>query len=261
MARTHADNVDTLCTQPTNQRIKERMNTQPYNVDPHEVRKFDELASRWWDPNGEFQPLHKINPLRIAFIEKFVALNNQRVLDVGCGGGLLSEGLALRGALVTGIDMAPGPLAVARLHQQKAGLSSLRYLEGSAEQLATTEAGCFDIVTCMEVIEHVPDPVSLVNACARLAKPGGAVFFSTLNRNPKAFLTAIAGAEYLLGMLPKGTHEYARFIKPSELRRWAQDAGLTFGSIGGIEYSLLTREFTLGNSVDVNYVMYFSLPA
>ncbi len=236
------------------------MNTEPYNVDPLEVRKFDELASRWWDPDGEFKPLHKINPLRIAYVEQHAGLAGKQVLDVGCGGGLLSEGMAKRGAIVTGIDMAPAPLAVARLHQQKSGLPELRYLESSAEQLAMSESGSFDVVTCMEVIEHVPDPASLVMACAQLTKPGGSVFFSTLNRNAKSFMTAIVGAEYLLRLLPKGTHEYARFIKPSELRRWGMAADLQFGSISGIEYSLLSGEFTLGTDVDVNYLMHFSTP-
>jgi 2-polyprenyl-6-hydroxyphenyl methylase/3-demethylubiquinone-9 3-methyltransferase len=236
------------------------MNTEPYNVDPLEVRKFDELASRWWDPEGEFKPLHKINPLRIAYVEQHAGLAGKQVLDVGCGGGLLSEGMAKRGAIVTGIDMAPAPLAVARLHQQKSGLQELRYLESSAEQLAMSESGSFDIVTCMEVIEHVPDPASLVMACAQLTKPGGSVFFSTLNRNAKSFMMAIVGAEYLLRLLPKGTHEYARFIKPSELRRWSVAADLQFGGISGIEYSLLSDEFTLGTDVDVNYLMHFSAP-
>lgn len=237
------------------------MNTHTYNVDPLEVRKFDELASRWWDPDGEFKPLHKINPLRIAYVEQNAGLAGKKILDVGCGGGLLSEGMAKHGAIVTGIDMAPAPLAVARLHQHKSGLTELTYFESSAEQLAVTAAGTFDIVTCMEVVEHVPDPSSLVNACAHLARPGGSVFFSTLNRNAKSFMTAIVAAEYLLRLLPKGTHEYERFIKPSELRQWGVAAGLQFCSISGIEYSMLNDDFSLATNVDVNYLMHFEVPA
>lgn len=236
------------------------MNTQTRNVDPLELQKFDELASRWWDPEGEFKPLHKINPVRIEYVAQRATLTEQRVLDVGCGGGLLTEGLAARGADVTGIDMAPGALAVARMHLQKSGLESVRYLESSAESLAEVEPAGFDVVTCMEVIEHVPDPASLVDACARLAKPGGEVFFSTLNRNPKAFLMAIVGAEYLMRLLPKGTHDYERFIKPSELRRWGVTAGLRFRDVAGIIYSPLTTNFSLGDDVDVNYLMHFSVP-
>jgi 2-polyprenyl-6-hydroxyphenyl methylase / 3-demethylubiquinone-9 3-methyltransferase len=237
------------------------MNQEAYNVDPIEVRKFDELASRWWDPDGEFKPLHKINPLRIAYIQEHGSLGGKKVLDVGCGGGLLSEGMAKHGAIVTGIDMAPSPLAVARLHRHKSGLPELDYFESSAEQLAMTAAGSFDIVTCMEVIEHVPDPVSLVNACAQLVRPGGSVFLSTLNRNVTSFMTAIVAAEYLLRLLPRGTHEYERFIKPSELRQWGISAGLHFSDIRGIEYSLLSGEFALSTNVEVNYLMHFVAPA
>jgi 2-polyprenyl-6-hydroxyphenyl methylase/3-demethylubiquinone-9 3-methyltransferase len=236
------------------------MNTQTQNVDPLEVQKFDELASRWWDPEGEFKPLHKINPVRIDYVAQRAELAEKRVLDVGCGGGLLSEGLAAKGADVTGIDMATGALAVARMHLKKSGLESVRYLQSSAESLAETEAARFDVVTCMEVIEHVPDPASLVKACAQLAKPGGKVFFSTLNRNPKAFLMAIVGAEYLMRLLPKGTHSYERFIKPSELRRWGLAAGLQFRDLAGINYSPLTGNFSLGEDVAVNYLMHFSIP-
>jgi 2-polyprenyl-6-hydroxyphenyl methylase/3-demethylubiquinone-9 3-methyltransferase len=231
------------------------------NADPQEIRKFDELASRWWDPEGEFKPLHKLNPLRTRYIAELSELQNAKLLDVGCGGGLLSEALAMKGAEVTGIDMAPGPLAVARLHQQKSALENIRYLENNAETLAAEEPANFDVVTCMEVMEHVPDPASLVAACATLTKPGGKLFFSTLNRTPKAFLLGIVGAEYIMRMLPKGTHEYEKFIRPSELRRWAQDAGLEFGGISGISYHPLSGNFSLGNDVNVNYLMHFSKAA
>jgi 2-polyprenyl-6-hydroxyphenyl methylase/3-demethylubiquinone-9 3-methyltransferase len=237
------------------------MSAAEQNVDPLELKKFDELASRWWDPEGEFKPLHKLNPLRLGYIDRQAGVANQSCLDVGCGGGLLSEGLAQQGAAeVSGIDMAQGPLTVARLHLKKSGLDNVNYRESSAENLVATEAGKYDIVTCMEVIEHVPDPASLVAACARLTRPGGDVFFSTINRNIKAFMLAIVGAEYVMRMLPKGTHDYERFIKPSELRNWGRDAGLEFSDCTGLEFASLKGDFKLSKNVDVNYLMHFRVP-
>lgn len=230
------------------------------NVDTQEIRKFDELASRWWDPEGEFKPLHRLNPLRTDYVTGHANVAGNAVLDVGCGGGILAEALAQAGAKVTGIDMASAPLAVAQLHMHKSGLD-IRYLETHAEALAETEAGAFAVVTCMEVIEHVPDPESLIRACADLTQPGGDLFFSTLNRNLKSFLFAIVGAEYVLNMLPKGTHEYDKFIKPSELRRWARAAELEFADITGIVYEPLSGRFRLDSDVDVNYLMHFRKPA
>lgn len=238
------------------------MNQPENNVDPNELRKFDALASRWWDPEGEFKPLHQLNPLRLRYIDTHARIANKLCLDVGCGGGLLSEGLAQHGAAeVNGIDLAHGPLAVARLHLNKSGYENVFYHDSSAEQLTETDAGRYDIVTCMEVIEHVPDPASLVAACAQLVKPDGHVFFSTINRNIKAFLLAIVGAEYVMRMLPAGTHEYERFIKPSELRHWGREAGLEFNDITGLEYAPLEGRFSLTNDVDVNYLMHFRAPA
>ncbi|NND53833.1 MAG: bifunctional 2-polyprenyl-6-hydroxyphenol methylase/3-demethylubiquinol 3-O-methyltransferase UbiG [Gammaproteobacteria bacterium] len=231
------------------------------NVDDGEIRKFDALASRWWDPEGEFKPLHRLNPLRAGYVTERAAVDGQPVLDVGCGGGLLTEALAQAGGEVTGIDMAPAPLQVAKLHQHKSGLDSIRYLETHAEALAEQETGRYAVVTCMEVIEHVPDPQSLITACAALTRPGGDVFFSTLNRNLKAFMLAIVGAEYVLNMLPKGTHEYSKFIRPSELRRWARAADLEFADITGLTYHPISGEFSLGSDVDVNYLMHFRKPA
>jgi 2-polyprenyl-6-hydroxyphenyl methylase/3-demethylubiquinone-9 3-methyltransferase len=236
------------------------MSTAEQNVDPAEVRKFDELASRWWDPEGEFKPLHQLNPVRLAYLEQRAGLTDKQCLDVGCGGGLLSEALAAQASSVCGIDMAAGPLKVARLHQKKSGLENIRYLQSSAEQLAERESGHYDVVSCMEVIEHVPDPASLVAACAQLTKPGGDVFFSTLNRNLRSFLTAIVGAEYVLRLLPKGTHDYERFIKPSELRRWGTQAGLSFEHVAGLSYAPVSGTFSLSNDVAVNYLMHFRTP-
>jgi 2-polyprenyl-6-hydroxyphenyl methylase/3-demethylubiquinone-9 3-methyltransferase len=228
------------------------MATMQQNADPAELEKFGELAHRWWDPQGEFRPLHELNPLRLGWIDGLAPLAGKRVLDVGCGGGILSEAMARLGAAVTGIDLSEKPLRVAELHLLESGLS-VSYKKISAEDLSRTEAETFDVVTCMELLEHVPDPASTVAACARLAKPGGRVFFSTINRNPKAYLFAVIGAEYLLRMLPKGTHDYARFIKPSELARWCRDAGLEPLELKGMTYNPLTDAYRLGEDCDVNY--------
>ena len=231
------------------------MNTTPQtNVDAREVAKFEELAHRWWDPESEFKPLHDINPLRLDFIDRRAGgLEGKRVVDVGCGGGILAESMAARGADVTGIDMGEAPLAVARLHQHESGLS-IDYRQTTAEALAEEMPGAFDVVTCLEMLEHVPEPKSVIRACATLVKPGGHVFFSTINRNPKAWLFAIVGAEYVLRLLPKGTHEYEKFIRPSELESWARHAGLQVREITGMSYNPLTRRYRLGADVDVNYL-------
>jgi 2-polyprenyl-6-hydroxyphenyl methylase/3-demethylubiquinone-9 3-methyltransferase len=230
------------------------MTQESLNVDHVEVSKFEELASRWWDPHSEFKPLHEINPLRLGYIEESVSLDGKKVLDVGCGGGILSESMAARGADVTGIDMGEAPLQVARLHLLESG-HQVNYERIPVERLARERPGAFDLVTCMELLEHVPDPSSVVNACAQLVKPGGQVFFSTLNRNPKSFLFAIIGAEYLLQLLPKGTHDFAKFIRPSELDRWIRDAGLSTQDMTGLLYNPLTRTYKLGADVDVNYMV------
>lgn len=224
------------------------------NADPAELEKFGDLAHRWWDPHSEFKPLHDINPLRLDWIDRHVGLAGKRVLDVGCGGGLLSEGMAVRGANVTGIDLSDRPLGVARLHLLESG-QQVDYRKISAEALADEMPGAFDAVTCLEMLEHVPNPSSIVTACARLVKPGGQVFFSTLNRNPKSYLFAVIGAEYLLKMLPKGTHDYAKFIKPSELARWAKLATLEPAELIGMSYNPFNQHYTLGNDTSVNYLM------
>ena len=224
------------------------------NVDPKELAKFGDLAHRWWDPQSEFRPLHEINPLRLDWIERRVALAGKKVIDVGCGGGLLTEGMATRGAEVTGIDLSEKPLGVARLHLLESGLE-VDYRQISAEQMATEAAGSFDVVTCLEMLEHVPDPASTVRACQQLLKPGGVAFFSTLNRNPKSYLFAVIGAEYLLKLLPKGTHDYARFIKPSELARDCRSTGLEPEQPTGLSYNPLTKNYRLGDDISVNYLI------
>jgi 2-polyprenyl-6-hydroxyphenyl methylase/3-demethylubiquinone-9 3-methyltransferase len=224
------------------------------NVDTQELAKFSALAHRWWDPHSEFRPLHDINPLRLDWIDGLARLRGQRVVDVGCGGGILAESMALRGATVTGIDLASKPLGVARLHALEGEVDRLEYREVSAEALAAEQPGAYDVVTCMEMLEHVPDPASTVRACATLVKPGGWVFFSTLNRSPKSFLFAIVGAEYLLNLLPRGTHEYARFIRPSELARDCRNAGLELVSTRGMGYNPLTRRYGLNADTSVNYL-------
>lgn len=233
----------------------ETESTQSLNVDPAELEKFASLAHRWWDKTTEFKPLHAINPLRLNFIDGLVSLKGKRVLDVGCGGGILSESMAEKGADVTGIDLGEKALKVAKLHQLETG-TKVDYRLISVEDLAKQQAGSFDVVTCMEMLEHVPDPEAIIRACAELVKPGGSVFFSTINRNPKAYLFAVIGAEYLLNMLPKGTHEYQKFIKPSELSSWARHAGLEISQLKGMGYNPLTEHYSLGTDVSVNYLIH-----
>lgn len=230
------------------------------NFDPQELAKFGELAHRWWDPNSEFKPLHDINPLRLGWIDRCARLAGKKVLDVGCGGGLLSEGMAALGAAVMGIDLSEKPLAVAMLHLHESG-HRIDYRLVSAEALAAEMPACFDVVTCMEMLEHVPDPASTVRACASLVKPGGQVFFSTINRNPKAWLFAVIGAEYVLRLLPKGTHEYAKFLRPAELARFARQAGLDVEEILGMSYNPLTKTYSLGSDTSVNYLLRARRPA
>jgi 2-polyprenyl-6-hydroxyphenyl methylase/3-demethylubiquinone-9 3-methyltransferase len=225
------------------------------NADPQELAKFSELAHRWWDPASEFKPLHEINPLRLDWIDRLAALPGKQVLDVGCGGGILAESMARRGAEVLGIDLATKPLKVAQLHALEAGVANVSYREVAAEALAAERPRAFDVVTCMEMLEHVPDPSSVVRACAALVKPGGWVFFSTLNRNLKSFLFAIVGAEHVLQLLPKGTYEYAKMIRPSELARWCREAGLGVESLRGMAYNPLTRRYSLNDDTGVNYLV------
>jgi len=225
------------------------------NVDSGEIAKFNALAERWWDPNSEFRPLHDINPLRLNYIDERLDLPGKKVIDIGCGGGLLSEGMARRGATVTGIDLGEAPLAVARLHAEQSGVE-VEYLQVLAEDIAEQRAGEYDAVTCLEMLEHVPDPSSVIRACAKLVKPGGQVFFSTINRNPKAFLFAIVGAEYVLRLLPRGTHEYAKLIRPSELAGWSRDAGLDVRDTTGMTYNPVTQVYKLNRDVSVNYLMH-----
>jgi 2-polyprenyl-6-hydroxyphenyl methylase / 3-demethylubiquinone-9 3-methyltransferase len=232
------------------------MTTARKNVDPAELAKFDSIASRWWDTEGEFRSLHEINPLRLDWIRQHVKLAGSKVVDIGCGGGILTESMFAVGATVTGIDMAEGPLAVAKLHQHESG-AVVDYRQCTAEELAEAEAGQYDVVTCLEMLEHVPDPSQVIRSCAELVPPGGHVFFSTINRNPKSFMFAIVGAEYVLKLLPSGTHEYDKFIRPSELEAWARDAGLELRSSIGMHYNPLTKEYSLGPNLDVNYLMYF----
>ena len=225
------------------------------NADPRELAKFSELAHRWWDPDSEFRPLHRINPLRLEWIDGLASLRGKAVLDVGCGGGILAESMAPLARAVTGIDLASRPLGVARLHALETGVANLSYREIAAEALAAEQPSGFDVVTCMEMLEHVPDPASVVRACATLVKPGGWVFFSTLNRNPKAFALAIVAAEYLLRLLPRGTHEFARFIRPSELARWCREAGLVVEAGRGMGYNPLTQRYGLSADTSVNYLL------
>ena len=227
------------------------------NVDPQEIAKFEALADKWWDQNSEFRPLHQINPLRLNWIEQHAGgLAGKKVLDVGCGGGILTESMARRGAEALGIDMGEAPLAVGRLHAEKEGIRNIQYQQIAVEELAKTHAGQFDVVTCMEMMEHVPDPASIVKACQTLVKPGGHVFFSTINRNAKSYLFAIIGAEYVLRMLPKGTHDYHKFIRPSEMAEDIRAAGLRLNAMTGLHYNPITKRYWLAPNVDVNYMVH-----
>jgi 2-polyprenyl-6-hydroxyphenyl methylase/3-demethylubiquinone-9 3-methyltransferase len=230
--------------------------TRADNADPKELAKFSELAHKWWDPDSEFRPLHQINPLRLAWIEQCAGpLDGRQVLDVGCGGGILSEAMASRGAQVLGIDLAERSLKVAQLHAMETGQTRVDYRAVSVEALAAERPASYDVITCMEMVEHVPDPAAIVEACSRLVKPGGWVFLSTINRNPKSFLFAIVGAEYVLKLLPAGTHEYAKFIRPSEMLRWCREAGLELRQTRGMGYNPLTRRYALNDDMSVNYLL------
>ncbi|PWQ92751.1 bifunctional 2-polyprenyl-6-hydroxyphenol methylase/3-demethylubiquinol 3-O-methyltransferase UbiG [Leucothrix pacifica] len=228
------------------------------NVDQHEIKKFEDIAHRWWDAESEFKPLHQINPLRLNYIERLAGgLAGKKVIDIGCGGGILSESMALRDAEVTGIDMGETPLSVAQLHSLEAGVE-IDYQQITAEEMAAQRPAQYDVVTCMEMLEHVPDPGAIIAACAALVKPDGHIFFSTINRNPKSFAMMIVGAEYFLRMLPKGTHEYAKFIRPSELESWGRESGLKLEDISGMTYNPVFQSYKIGNDVDVNYLMHFT---
>ncbi len=241
--------------------MSERLNTEfNSNIDNSEIAKFEALAARWWDRNSEFKPLHEINPLRMGFIDSKVNLAGLKVLDIGCGGGILSEAMAHRGALVTGIDMGEAPLSVAKLHLLESGLD-IEYQQSSAEAYAQQHAATFDVITCLEMLEHVPDPASVLKACHSLLKPGGRLFLSTINRNPKSYLFAVLGAEYILRLLPRGTHDYKKFIRPSELAQFARNTDLQLKTLRGMSYNPFTKKYRLSEDVDVNYLMYLEKPA
>ncbi len=231
------------------------------NIDPTEITKFNQMAATWWDPNGPCEPLHKLNPIRLGYITSKVSLENKKVLDIGCGGGILTESLAIMGANVTGLDLAEDALTVARLHwPQEAVISAPTYVCDSAENYATLHPEQFDVITCMELIEHVPDPMQLIQAIATLLKPGGHLFCSTLNRTPASYLTAIIGAEYLLNKLPKGTHEYKKFIRPNEFGQLLRQSGLTLNNLSGVKYNVFTQDFSLSSSLSVNYLLHATKP-
>ena len=234
--------------------------TTPVNVDPSEIDKFSQLAHKWWDEESEFKPLHKINPLRLQYIDGYAQLNGKKVVDVGCGGGILTEALTKTGATTLGVDLAEKSLKIAQLHALETELQNVSYRCVSVEDLAAEQAGQYDVVTCMEMMEHVPDPASVIRSCAELAKDGGWVFFSTINRNPKAYLMMILGAEYLLKMVPKGTHDHKKFITPAELCRMGEAAGLLVRDMSGVHYAPLSNSFKLGKNVDVNYMVAFARP-